>query len=357
MSKRLLRLALLLFAGLAFTRCAGLGYYAQAVGGQLELMRAREPIPRLVTDPATDPELKQRLGTVLAMRRFAVAELALPGNGSYGSYADLGRPYAVWTVVAAPELSLEPRRWCFPVAGCVSYRGYFSRRRAERFAERLAARGDDVEVAGRIAYSTLGWLRDPVLNTFITLPEADLAGLLFHELAHQVVYVGDDTTFNESFATAVEREGVRRWLTARGRGEELAAYRRAQRREEEVLALLLAFHERLAAVYTAARPDAWKRARKEEVFAELGGAYRRLAASWGDAASPWDAWFAAGLDNASLASVGPYYEQVPAFEELLARAGGDLGDFYTRVEELARRPAEERRRRLEELAAGAAARG
>lgn len=343
--RRPVPLLLLLLLALGSTRCASLGYYGQAVRGQLQVLRKKEPIPRLLADPAVDAGLKERLGTILAMRRLAVEELGLPDDGSYGSYADLQRPYAVWTVVAAPELSLEPRQWCFPIAGCVTYRGYFSRQGAERYAARLAREGWEVEVSGRIAYSTLGWLRDPLLNTFVELPEAELAGLLFHELAHQVVYVRDDTTFNESFATVVELAGVRRWLAARGRPEEMAAYRRAKRREEEVLELLLAWRERLAAVYAAEETAAWKRTRKAKLFADLRTAYRERVQAWGGD-DRFQGWFDDGLNNARLASLGAYYELVPAFQALLAREGGDLPRFYARVRELAHLPPEARRERL-----------
>lgn len=332
--------ALLLFP-IALAACGSLGYYAQAVKGGLQVWRRQRPIPRLLADPAVATDLKARLARVAAIRDYASRVLALPDNRSYRSYADLGRPYAVWTVTAAPELSLAPLTWCFPVAGCVAYRGYFDRGRAERFAARLAGRGHDVDLGGVAAYSTLGWLHDPVLNTFLGRPEADLAGLLFHELAHQVAYAGDDTAFNESFATAVEREGVRRWLEAEGRGAELAAWRLAREREERVESLLLAHRDRLAEAYAAAEGEDWKRRRKAEILAELVAAHRALADAWGG--SPYAGWFESGLNNARLASLGAYHELVPAFEALLARLGGDLPRFYAEVRRLARLPAEQRR--------------
>ena len=355
MRRRLaLALALLACLGLAMA-CGSLGYYAQAVGGGLEIVCKRRPIARLLADPALDAGLRERLSTVLEMRQFAVEALSLPDNGSYRSYARLGRPYATWTVVVAPELSLAPREWCFPVAGCVTYRGYFSRPAAERFAAEWARQGYDVDLGGVAAFSTLGWLDDPVLDTFVDLPEADLAGLLFHELAHQVVYVGDDTAFNESFATAVERAGVERWLSSRARASEIAAYRAAQEREEAVVRLVGEARERLAAVYATTESDDWKRGRKAEVLADLAAEHGRLAAARGEAppgVQGAGGWFGAGLNNARLASYSAYHELVPGFEALLASEGGDLARFFERVRRLAEVPAEGRRRELEAAAGG-----
>lgn len=324
--------------------CSSVGYYAQAVRGGLEIVCKRRSIARLLADPAVDAELRGRLQVVQEMREFAVEALALPDNGSYRSYADLGRPYSTWTVVVAPELALEPRQWCFPIAGCVTYRGYFSRQAAERFAARWRDQGHDVDIGGVAAFSTLGWLDDPVLNTFLALPDADLAGLLFHELAHQVVYVRDDTAFNESFATAVEQAGVERWLAARGRGEEVAAYRAGRTHEAEVARLVAGARLRLAAVYAAAEADDWKRRRKAEVLAELRAEYLRKATEWGR--SPYAGWFESGLNNARLASFSAYHELVPGFEALLSGEAGDLGRFFARVRRLAELPAEARRREL-----------
>lgn len=324
--------------------CGSVGYYAQAVRGGLEIVCKRRPIARLLADPGLEPELREKLRTVQTMRQFAAEALSLPDNGSYRSYADLGRPYTSWTVVVAPELSLQPREWCFPVAGCVTYRGYFSRQGAERFAAEWRERGYDVDVGGVAAFSTLGWLDDPVLNTFVALPEADLAGLLFHELAHQVVYVQDDTAFNESFATAVERAGVERWLASRGREAEIEAYRAGRCREEEVGRLVAGVRERLATVYSAAETDDWKRRRKAELLAELRAEHHRLAAGWGG--PPAAGWFEAGLNNARLASFSAYHELVPGFEALLDAEAGDLARFFARVRRLAGLSPERRRREL-----------
>ncbi len=320
--------------------CSGLVYVPRTLWGGAKLLAGQRPIARLVADPRTEAALRERLETVLEIREFAVSELGLPDNGSYRRYKRLGREAAAWTVVAAPELSVEPVVWCFPIAGCVSYRGYFSRRRAEAFAARLARRGFDVEVGAVDAFSTLGRLRDPVLSTFVDRPDPRLAALLFHELAHQRVWARDDTAFNESFATVVERAGVRRWLAATGRPG-LDAYLRAEAREEERTRLLLAYREKLAAAYAAPEPVEWKRCRKRELFVELEAECRRLSAATCEGA--------AGLNNARLASVAAYGELVPALERLLEHERGDLEAFYRQAAELARLDSSARRARLEAL--------
>ncbi len=329
----------------ALSGCA-VGYYAHLARGGLDLLVKRRPIARVLRDPATPADLRERLERVLRIREFAVGELGLPDNRSYLAYAALGRERAAWNVVAAGELAIEPVTWCFPIAGCVTYRGYFSRRRAERFAARLAGKGLDVDVGGVTAFSTLGRLRDPVLDTFVFLPEEDLAALLVHELAHQRVYVRDDTAFNESFATAVEREGVRRWLAAAGDGERVAAYLDRLRREDAFADRVLETRERLAAVYAEPRPDDWKRRRKAEILEELRQTYLD---SEDRAGSRFDAWLGPGLNNARLAAFGAYHDRVPAFAALLERHGGDLASFYADVERLARLPAEARRAELRSI--------
>jgi predicted aminopeptidase len=325
LARRLASVAAVFLAALLLGGCETLAYYAQAIGGQLSLMSRAQPVERLIADPATPPALRQRLALARAIRDYAAKELALPDIRSYRGYADLERPYAVWNVVAAQEFSLEPVLSCFPVAGCVSYRGFFSQQAAERHAGRLRAEGHDVFVYGVAAYSTLGRFDDPLLSTFIDYSDADLARLIFHELAHQVVYVKNDTTFNESFAVAVEREGVRRWLAATGRGAQLAGFVESQRRNEPLLALLEDARGRLGALYAARlAPEAMRERKRTEVEA-LGARlkdYPRLAGF--------------PVNNALLASFASYNQLVPAFERLLAEEKGDLARFYERVRALAR---------------------
>ncbi|MEZ5332770.1 MAG: aminopeptidase [Thermoanaerobaculia bacterium] len=266
---------------------------------------------------------------------------ALPVGKAFSQYVDLDRPYAVWNVVAAPELSVEPITWCFPVAGCVTYRGYFSEQGARRFATRLEEEGLDVAVQGVSAYSTLGWFADPVLSTFVSYPEPDLAALLFHELAHREVYVRDDTTFNESFATAVEEEGLRRWLQAvGGAADEMETYQDRIAAEGELARRVLACRQRLAELYASPVSDEDKRAGKARLLAELS------AGADDPELGPWGAWLAGPLDNADLASIGEYRSLVPSFRRLLAENAGDLPSFYAAVGELARLPAQRRQQRL-----------
>jgi predicted aminopeptidase len=336
--------------------CANLGYYLQSLGGQLEIWRRERPIAEALADPATRAALRQRLARVLEMREFATRELALPDNESYRRYAELGRPYVVWNVFAAPEFSVQPLQWCFPFAGCVAYRGYFSHEAAQRFAAELERRGYDTYVAGVPAYSTLGWFPDPVLDTFIHFPETEIARLIFHELAHQVAYAPGDTVFNESFATAVETEGVRRWLARAGEPQKIAEFERAQRIREEFAHLIGRYRERLDALYRSGLEPEAMRARKRAVLEELREDYLGLRQAWGGYAG-YDLWFAGPLGNAQLASVAIYTRLVPAFEALLARAGGDLARFYREVKALAALPRAEREARLAALLPAAAGEG
>ncbi len=331
--------------------CSTLSYYGQAIGGHLEVMRHAEPISGRIADPATPPELRLKLERVLAIREFASRELALPDNGSYKSYADIGRPFVVWNVFAAPEFSVDPRQSCFPIAGCVGYRGYYAQASADGFGADLRQQGFDVFVYGVVAYSTLGWFDDPVLSTFVRYPDAELARLVFHELAHQVVYVKGDTTFNESFAVAVEEEGVRRWLAKNATADERGAYAASRARRDEFVRLVLRYRERAAKLYREPLADDAKRAGKAQLFAELGIDYGELKAKqWGGFAG-YDRFFA-GVNNAHLASVATYEELVPAFRALLARENGDLPRFYAAVKELARLGKAERDRQLAALAPG-----
>src|SRR5262245_26976391 len=244
--------------------CSNFGYYRQSMSGQLDIWRRERAIEDVIKDPATPDTLKRKLATVLEIRAFASRELGLPDNRSYRIYADLERPYVVWNVFASEEFSVQPMQWCFLMAGCVSYRGYFSREDADRFAAIHAGQGYDVYVGPVPAYSTLGYFPDPVLNTFIHYPNAEIARLLFHELSHQVAYVRDDTVFNESFAVAVEQEGVRRWLARFGDAKQLAAFERSQRIRAGFARLVRAHREALAGLYRSGLPADAMRARKAE---------------------------------------------------------------------------------------------
>ena len=340
--------ALLVFL---LTGC-GVDYYWQGIRGEVELLERAQPIPA-VLDATPDATLKRKLERAMAIRDYASRELALPDNASYRSYSDVGRRFVLWNVIATPELSLEPRQWCFPVAGCVNYRGYFDESAAKAEAARFAATGDDVHVAGVPAFSTLGYFNDPVLSTFVRYPDPEIARLIFHELAHQVAYAKDDTVFNESFAVAVEEEGVERWLAAQHDAALTAQFTSSQRYREGFRGLVDRTRTGLAVLYASNATDDAKRTGKAEAFEAMRGEYAALKREW-DGATGYDAWFAQGPTNASLASVALYSSKVPAFRALLSAEGGDLPRFYTRVKELARLPKRERDAALVAASASAA---
>ncbi len=319
----------------------GTGYLLQATRGQWQVSAARQPIARVVADPRTAEPLRERLRSLQQARAFAARELGLPDNRSYTTYADLGRPYVVWSVVATPELSVEPLKWCFPVVGCVAYRGYFHEQAASEFADRLRAKGHDAIVGGVAAYSTLGRFADPVLSTMLRYPQDDVVATLFHELAHQVAYLPGDSAFNEAFAVTVERAGIARWLRAQARPEDLQRYAERSARQQEFVALLRESRRRLADLYASDVGVDVKRAGKRQELQQLAGQLRALQERLGGRAG-FSAWLERGLNNADLASVATYWDCVPAFERLLAEGGDDLPRFYARVKALAARRAEVR---------------
>jgi len=338
-------------AALLLGGCSTLEYYGQSVRGQMQLVMGARSIDAMIEDPVTDPVLRTRLERVREIRNYAVTDLGLPDNDSYRRYVDLKRDYVVWNVFAAPEFSVQPITWCFPVVGCVAYRGYFSPADARNYAMSLKARGLDVAVGGVAAYSTLGWFDDPLPNTVINRPEAELAGLIFHELAHQVVYISDDTAFNESFATTVELEGTRRWFGHAGNAQRARDFAQDKEREQEVIALLLGARAELKELYQSGLAADAMRQRKQQVFAGLKVDYERLRSGW-DGDGRFNVWFARPLNNANLVSVGAYHQYVDAFSQLLARQGGDMQKFYQAVRELGRLPASQRHARLVELQGG-----
>ena len=341
-----------MLAALALAGCATVEYYAQSVTGHFRLMVGAKSVEAIVADPETTPLLAARLRTALHIRDFASTALSLPANESYRRYVDLDRRNVLWNVVAAPELSLEPRQWCFPVAGCVSYRGYFSESDAREYARALESEGWDVTVAGVGAYSTLGWFDDPLLSTMVELPEYSLAGIVFHELAHQRLYVPGDTAFNESFAVVVERAGVRRWIEAQARAGLGERYRVAAERRAAFLELARDTRHALADLYASSRTDAEKREAKAGLIGRLRARYDAMRATW-TSGPTYDFWFELGVNNAAIALLSTYDRWVPALESLLAQSGDDLDAFYRASDVLAALSADERRARLEHLERGA----
>ena len=342
-------------ATLCLAGCADLGYYWQSASGHLQMMSAARPVDDWLADGETPELLKARLALSQRMRRFAVTELKLPDNPSYHRYADLKRNAVVWNVVAAPPFSLTLKTWCFPVTGCVGYRGYFDEALARASADDLKVQGLESAVYPVPAYSTLGWMNwaggDPLLNTFINYPEGELARLLFHELAHQVVYAADDTMFNESFATAVERLGSERWLATQGSEAARAEYAQFDARRSQFRALVLATRRRLEAIYERHEPVNAMADEKAAAMQEFRAGYALLRSSWpGDAARfrGYDQWVALA-NNAMIGAQAAYDGLVPGFEALFAREGRDWRRFYDAVKRLAALPRQERHRLLQNV--------
>ena len=353
MSPRTLRVAVAgLLLGLA-TGCSSLGYYAQSVSGHLKLLNAARPVPEVLADPATPDALKARLELTQRIRDYAVTALQLPDNDSYRRYADLQRNAAVWNVAAAPDLSLTLRTWCFPVVGCVAYRGYYEREQAEAYAKQLRTSGLDAGVYAVPAYSTLGkipgiYFADPLLNTFVQSTEGELARLIFHELSHQVAFAPDDTVFNESFATTVERVGTARWLAEHGSAAAREALVMQQARRADFRTLTASYRELLNALYQSNASDDDKRRGKAQLLAQLRADHAALKAGAWQGYTGYDGGFDR-VNNASFGVLAAYTELVPQFERLLAAQGGDLPRFYAEVRRLAALPMDERRRALRDV--------
>ncbi|NYE24291.1 aminopeptidase [Pigmentiphaga litoralis] len=378
------RLLSMAVATLALAGCAQVGsqvvsqvgYYAQSVGGHSALLQAARPVDAVLADPATPPDLRSRLEQAVAARRFASQSLGLPDNDSYTRYADVKRPFVVWNVFATPELSLRMKTSCFPVVGCLDYRGYYSETAARATAQDLKAGGWEVTVGGVPAYSTLGWYDDPLVNTFIRYPAGEVARLIFHELAHQTVYARNDTMFNESFATTVEEIGVERWLQQPDNAPIRDQYTAFATRKRQFIALLLETRRELEKAYGEDTPDAKRakaptrpdpvglsdaqvaerRAAKAAILAELRVRYDALKRDAWQGFNGYDGWFAGEINNARFASVATYHQWVPAFRVLYARCAscqqGSLAPFFAEVKALADLPSADRRRALTALAAG-----
>lgn len=329
--------------------CETLGYYHQAAMGQWQIYRQRLELQSLIDHPDTDPPLRQRLQLAQQLRQFAVTQLQLPDTESYRHYVDLERPYVVWNVVAAPELSLAPYQWCYPWLGCLEYRGYFDKDKAHAKAKALADEGWDVMVGGVQAYSTLGWFADPLLNTFTLGSEIQLAAILFHEMAHQQLYIKDDTAFNESFASTLEQIGVERWFQWQQQPDAYASYQWQQDHKSAFITLLLQFRHRLQQLYASEEPPAVKRQRKAALIKELRETtYPDFRAHWQDSAT-FDGWMASEINNARLALIAQYHTWKPAFRQLLQQHQNDLGAFYRAAKTLSELPRAERQQVLQAL--------
>ena len=334
---------------IAFSGCQSIRFYGQAVAGEYQILAHQKPIAALIEDTNTPAPLREKFAEILKIREFAAQELKLPVDESYLKYVDLHRRFVVWTITVAPVLSLEPKTWWFPVVGRASYRGYFSEKGAQRYAERWDTNQWDVYVAGVETYSTLGWFHDPLLNTFIDEPVGDLAETIFHELGHRRLFVPGDTDFNEAFATTVALEGVRRWFAAANQPQEYERYRLAEVHDDQFIKLVLDARQKLEATYgTPSLSDAMKLQRKRETIEALRDNYKKLKAEWGGI-NDYDGWFSRPINNAKLNTISAYYDLVPAFQAILRSNGGDLERFYEAVAKLGKMPIAQRHDELNKL--------
>jgi len=326
--------------------CQTVHYYSQAIDGQCRILLKRQPISAIVADSNSPQPLRESLTFILKVREFAENELQLPVNNHYLTYVDLKRPFVLWNVFAAPEFSLTPKTWCYPVAGCAAYRGYFDETNAQQYAHKLNEQGYDVYVGGVTAYSTLGWFDDPVLSTFVRFSQAQTAALIFHELAHQKLYVKDDTAFNESFATFVEQEGLRRWQFASGSERIYSNYLRQHRRRRQFVQLIMHYRQKLELLYQSDLEPSEKRVRKTTLFSELRNEFDQLK-TYQVELSAYDGWMNQSLNNAKISSVVAYHDFLPAFQKMLTQYAGELNQFFEGCRQLAQKDKAERHQILE----------
>ena len=338
----------LVLLSVLFMSCEAISYYSQAARGQLKILTGRQEITALLAKHDLPQDLRDKFELILQIREFALSELELPVGDNYLTYVDVGREHVVWNVFAAPELSTEAVSWCYPIAGCLSYRGYFSESEALAYAQQLESEGLDVYTGGVDAYSTLGWFDDSLLSTVVERSDYQLAGLVFHELAHQVAFAAGDTSFNESFATAVEREGIRRWSESLNDKRLLEGAELSLSRQSDFVALVTLWRSRFHELYESKLPNAEKRNRKQALQSGLRAAYQLLKKSW-QGYGGYDAWFARELNNAQLSTVASYNDWVSAFDVLLDQEKGELRSFYRRVAELAEQEEPVRKEALRHL--------
>ena len=338
------RLIYLICISMLLSACNSLSYYGQAISGHLDLVSRERAIDDLLKDQNTPQTLKHKLSLALNARAFATSQIGLPDNDSYKTYADLGRPYAVWNVIATPRYAIEAKKWCFLMVGCISYRGYFDKLQAQALADQLREAGMDVIISGAAAYSTLGWMDDPLLNTVVMRSDSSMVGIIFHELAHQVVYVDGDSAFNEAFATAVEYEGLRRWYTRQNNEQAYLQYRDKKNQQQMIYQQLQLTRDRLDTVYKQNIPDAEKQRQKDQLFAGLKIWYQ----DWRKAHEydGFDDWMNKELNNAHLALIATYQQMVPDFLFALQSVDGDMKKFFELVNVMAELDTTKRRELL-----------
>ncbi len=313
--------------------CSSIGFYWEKIQGQAKILNAQQPIQEVIDNPETAASVRDKLINAQQARKFASEVLLLPDNDSYRNYADIKRDYVVWTIVATPPYSVKPKEWCFLIVGCLSYRGYFSKQAAEEFAATLKDQGMDVYVAGAKAYSTLGWFDDPLLSTMLYKSEAYRVGIIFHELAHQKIYVENDTAFNEAFATSVELEGIKAWYKQTQNQQKFKKYLIAKKRDKDFKTLLRDTRKELKILYAEKRPPEQRQTGKEMIFKRLQLSYKKFKNKWDDY-SGYDKWMAQGLNNAHLALVATYNNWLPAFSKIFEKANRNYKVYYKEVERL-----------------------
>ena len=341
----IVKYSFLILSTLTVSACTSFGYYMDLMAGHSELLEQQKPVTEILAEKDIKPKLRKLLEMSQDMRDFASKSLHLPENDSYRTYADIKRPFAVWNVVAAKEFSVKPKKWCFLLVGCLSYKGYFTKEAASAYANELKEQGYDVYVAGAKAYSTLGWFDDPLLNTMMYNSEARRAGIIFHELAHQVVYIDNDSAFNEAFATTVEQEGIRRWLEKKEKSNQYDKYLLNKNRDSQLNQLLQKTREKLQALYKTKVSDKEKRQEKKNIFVLMQKEYQQLKDTW-DGYDAYDKWMAQELNNAHLLLIATYHDLVPTFKAMLKTQNNDLKKFYVVVEQLGKLDKEKRTQRL-----------
>ena len=346
--RKIIKYSVLILGALTVSACSSFGYYMDLMAGHSALLEQQKPVSEILADNNTEPKLRQLLQTSQKIRDFASKVLYLPENDSYRMYADLKRQYAVWNVVAAKEFSIKPKKWCFMFVGCLSYKGYFSKKEAIAYANELKTEGYDVYVAGAKAYSTLGWFDDPLLNTMMYKSEARRAGIIFHELAHQVVYIDNDSSFNEAFATTVEQEGIRQWLAKKGKQHQYEEYLINKKRDAQLNSLLQETRDELKTLYKTKINEIEKRRAKKAVFSHMQIKYYQLKKSW-NGYKAYDKWMEQELNNSHLLLIATYHDLVPTFKAMLKNENNDLGNFYIAVDKYGQLDKEKRKLQLKQI--------
>lgn len=319
---------LLLFT-VIISGCASVNYYAQSIQGQFEIIQKRQNIDFLLGTNNLPDSQRERLETVLKLREFSINQLGLPNNNSYSSYADIERDYVIWNIFATKEFSLSPIRWCYLIVGCLDYRGYFSESDAKQHAIKLKQQGHDVYLGGVSAYSTLGWFDDPVLNTMLRWSNVQLAKVMFHELAHQQIYIKNDTEFNESYAEAVATIGISKWLKASSDKNLLLEYKQTQSQEEQFIFLVMKYKALLGELYQSETNEELMRSDKQALFKQMKDEYNILSHNWEK--DHYAQWFSSGINNAKLAAIVTYRQYTASFLSLFNKLGRDLERFYSLI--------------------------